>query len=218
MEKYKLQVEDLVEKVYKTLKQMILSNELIPGQKLLQEEIAGRLGVSRTPLLSALSKLEKEMLIEAKPRRGYYVKKLSQEEELDLYDIRLRLEPLGALKAAEKATPQQIKILQRQFERFEEGRNKVKFSEFDYDFHNQIMKMSGSEMLERIISSFNIIMLSNQMELVKETSPSILEYREIIDAISRKDAPAAEKAMLDHIEQGKKRVVDYRERSVHAKN
>lgn len=218
MEKYKLQVEDLVEKVYKTLKQMILNNELIPGQKLLQEELAGSLGVSRTPLLSALSKLEKEMLIEARPRRGYYVKKLSVEEELDLYDIRLRLEPLGAAKAAEKATPQQIKTLQHQLERFTDGKRKVKFSEFDYEFHSLIMKISGSEMLERIITSFNIVMLSNQMELVKDSSPSVKEHRDIIEAIARKDVKAAEEMMFFHIEHGKQRVIEYREKAPHAED
>ncbi|TVR06400.1 MAG: GntR family transcriptional regulator, partial [Spirochaetaceae bacterium] len=93
---YKVEYEDLAQRVYKLLKQMILQGELCSGQRLPQDELAERLGVSRTPLLSAFSKLEREMLVETVPRRGSFVRAYSSEELLNIYDIRLRLEPLGA--------------------------------------------------------------------------------------------------------------------------
>ena len=94
--------EDLAEQVYRTLRDMILVGTLAPGQKLRQEALSETLGVSRTPLLAAFSKLEKEMLVELVPRRGAFVKRLSAAELLQLYDVRLRLEPLGASVPADR--------------------------------------------------------------------------------------------------------------------
>ena len=97
---YKVDYEDLSQQVYKTLKEMILTGRLSSGEKLRQDSLAEELGVSRTPLLSAFSKLEREMLVEIVPRRGAFVKKYSYEELIHVYDIRVRLEPLGAAEAA----------------------------------------------------------------------------------------------------------------------
>jgi len=79
---YRVVREELSEIVYKRIKNMILKSQLPTGTKLNQEKLAGRLGVSRTPLLTAFSKLEKEMLIELIPRRGAFVKKLTRQAVL----------------------------------------------------------------------------------------------------------------------------------------
>ncbi|HKJ84610.1 MAG TPA: GntR family transcriptional regulator, partial [Spirochaetia bacterium] len=73
-ETFRVDYEDLSGQVYRMLKHMILVGELKTGEKLRQDDLAERLGVSRTPLLSAFSKLEKEMLVELIPRRGAFVK------------------------------------------------------------------------------------------------------------------------------------------------
>jgi len=68
---------ELVDRLYLTVKQMILDQQLVPGQKLVQEKLATELGVSRSPLLKALQRLESELLVESFPRRGMYVKQLA---------------------------------------------------------------------------------------------------------------------------------------------
>ena len=109
---YKVEYEDLAQRVHKLLKQMILQGELKSGQRLPQDELAEQLGVSRTPLLSAFSKLEREMLVETISRRGSFVRSFSTKELLDIYDIRLRLEPLGARGATLQATESEIDELE----------------------------------------------------------------------------------------------------------
>ena len=109
---YKVEHEDLSAKAYREIKQMILLGELKAGEKLYQEDLADKLGISRTPLYSALSQLEKEMLIDSLPRRGFYIKQLDLAQVLDVYDIRLRLEPLGAKEAAARASAVEKKELQ----------------------------------------------------------------------------------------------------------
>lgn len=191
---------DLVEKAYTKVRQMILKNKLKPGQKLIQEDLARKIGVSRTPLLSALSKLEQELLIETRPRRGYFVKKLSTREALDLYDIRLRLEPMGAFGAALNGTPSQKRSLERILQRFEEGGGRQKFGELDYAFHCQIMSMSGNYLLFPILSSFYIVLFSNQMDLLNDKEPYILEHKTIVENILDGKAKEAEALMLNHIQ------------------
>ena len=88
--------------VYDNLKGKILNNELLPGDKLIEMDIAQELGVSRTPVREALSRLSEEGLVENFPRKSYIVSKISMKKARDLYDVRTALEPLAVkLIAAE---------------------------------------------------------------------------------------------------------------------
>jgi len=157
-----LQYEDLHQQVYRILKQMILTGELAPGTKLRQEKFAEKLGVSRTPLMKAFSKLEKEMLLDMIPRRGAYVHKCSKQELLDYIDIRMRLEPLGARNAAVNHSPEGLEAFRLSLNKYEEAVSKGDQSlikEADYWFHMNIVDLSSNKVLSQIISSFNIVLI-----------------------------------------------------------
>jgi len=198
---YRVEQQELSERVYSRIKEMILKNQLVSGQKLNQANLAHALGVSRTPLLSAFAKLEKEYLIELVPRRGAFVKKLSLEELKDLYDLRLRLEPLGAFDAAAHATPETLAELENRLVEFQEAvAGQYPFLlQADYEFHMVIMRMSGNVLLHRIISSFNIIVISNLSGLLKPAEQSLEEHRGILQAIRQRDAPLADRLMHKHV-------------------
>ncbi len=198
---YRVEQQELSERVYSRIKEMILKNQLVSGQKLNQANLAHALGVSRTPLLSAFAKLEKEYLIELVPRRGAFVKKLSLEELKDLYDLRLRLEPLGAFDAAAHATPETLAELENRLVEFQEAvAGQYPFLlQADYEFHMVIMRMSGNVLLHRIISSFNIIVISNLSGLLKPAEQSLEEHRGILQAIRQRDAPLADRLMHEHV-------------------
>ncbi|MFW5710859.1 MAG: GntR family transcriptional regulator [Spirochaetota bacterium] len=198
----KLQYEDLPLKVYKALKDMILRGELKSGQKLQQESLAEQLGVSRTPLLTAFSKLEREMLIEILPRKGAYVRHFSKKELLDIYDIRVRMEPLGARKAAENATAEQLEDLQQRIEEFRAASDHDDLghiTEADYRIHMEIMEMSGNQFLYQMASSFNIIVIANLEGFPKDYHVSITEHERMFDAIRNGDAERAETTMREHL-------------------
>lgn len=206
---YKVKHMDLSEKVYSTLKNMILKGELQSGEKLNQEKLAQKLGVSRTPLLSAFSKLEKEILIEIIPRRGAFVKKLNYNEFLELYDIRARLEPLGAYEAAKNTTTYEIKKLSKILDDFKKNITKYSSSNIgniDYDFHMAIMKMSKNNLLFKMISSYNIIILSNLEGLLKDPHQSLEEHITIYNAIKEHNADLADKMMYSHLIDSKGRI------------
>jgi DNA-binding GntR family transcriptional regulator len=207
---YQVTQKELSETVYEIIKEMILKNQLRSGEKLNQEKLAARLGVSRTPLLAAFSKLEKEMLVELVTRRGAFVKKLSKKEFEDLYDLRMRLEPLGAFEAANRRSDAQLAELRRRHDEFERqiaGTLSESIQEADYNFHMAIMRMSGNELLFRMISSFNIIIISNLKGLLKKPTRSLAEHELIYEAIAASRPEEAERCMYEHIADAKRNLL-----------
>lgn len=213
---YKIKYLDLKEKAYRALKEMILKNELKSGEKLNQEKLAIELGVSRTPLQSAFYRLEKELLIEIKPRKGAFVKQLTLQDFYELYDIRGRLESLGAHDAAKKATQSEVNQLAEHltfFQKVVKNKEHSALMEVDYHYHMAIMRMSKNVLLYNIISSYNLLIISNMKGLLKPAKKSLEEHCEIFLAIKNKKAELAEKLMALHIFDAKERI---RERIVNS--
>ena len=98
--------------VYRDLKEKILKNKLLPGDKLIEMEIASKLDVSRTPVREALKKLEKDGLVTSFPRKSYIVSKISVKEAKNLYIVRKSLEPLCVELLAEKGLTDKTKYFE----------------------------------------------------------------------------------------------------------
>lgn len=89
---------------HEKLRSMIFSGEIQVGQRLRQEEIARKLGVSRLPAREALNRLATEGLVELKPRRGFFVVSLNPDEIEDIFDVRALLEHRAGQLATERCT------------------------------------------------------------------------------------------------------------------
>lgn len=208
---YRVDYEDLSQQVYRMLKHMILVGELKTGEKLAQDELAERLGVSRTPLLSAFSKLEKEMLVEMVPRRGAFVKMYELNELVDIYEIRVRLEPLGAAEAARNGSDQEKAKLLELCAEFDglAARKDPSTKEADYEFHMHIMKMSGNQLLYNIISSYSIIPIANFYGFFKEPETSATEHKHVCSAIRDGDVQRARKVMFQHVDSSRRKLISH---------
>ena len=110
--------ENLDYKAYQVLKGMIIDRQLLPGQKIPQEKLALDLGISRTPLINALKFLENEKLIQAKPRRGYFVRLFTQKEMIYIFELREVLEGLTTRRACLEITEAQTRKLNKFFIQF----------------------------------------------------------------------------------------------------
>lgn len=190
----------LIQPIYDKVKSMILNNELKQGQKIVQEKLAGELGVSRTPLNRALQMLEFEMLLESVPRRGIYVKKISLKEMLDVFDCREGLEAVAARLVALKNDPTVVVKLEKLFEPFTNSESKIKASAYrsaDTRFHTELIHASGNWYLNRLYFFDNLSSKIIQMGLVRPPEETLEEHLRIIDAI-RHNNPllAAEEAAL----------------------
>jgi DNA-binding GntR family transcriptional regulator len=198
-----LEYKDLPEKVYGVIREMILRGDFDAGQKLVQEDLAERLGVSRTPILSALTKLEKELLVEIIPRRGAFVRKLSLDQLKDIYDIRIRLEPLGAFNAALRADPDGLNELKETLDSFHavaEAHDQKGIFELDYRYHMAIHRLSGNELLYRMISSYSLVVLSNITRFMRDPVFSYKDHAAVYKAIAAGEAARAEEHMRLHLE------------------
>lgn len=196
----------LEEKVYIELQDAILSESIKKGEALTEISLSEKLGVSRTPVRSALQRLAEDGLIKIVPNRGAVVLGVTKEDILDIYRIRMRLEGLASAMAAEKMTEDMKKKLAETVELSEfylQKNNTENLKELDTSFHRIIYEASGSRTLARILSDLHLhtkgyrrISLAIPGRLERTT----MEHREILNAILAGDAEKADKLTSEHIE------------------
>lgn len=197
--------ENLDQKVYSILKNMIIERKLLPGQKIPQEKLARDLGISRTPLIGALKFLEQQKLVESVPRRGFFVRLFSKEEMVYIFELREVLEGLAARRAASKITDPQIVELNGFFQHFVIQKNITDYKGYaqeDRRFHNFVIDVGAKEFLKGILLTTNIISFSYQVlhteGLVRPPNETIGEHLAVIEAIKERDSEAAENLMRWH--------------------
>jgi DNA-binding GntR family transcriptional regulator len=195
----------LVNQAYKELKRILLEHQIPQGGKLNEGELAGALGISRTPVREAINRLAKEGLVEIFPQRGAFVIRFSEEDVNELFLIRENLEGLAAYLAAEKMTGTDLTRLESCVEGFKEpyGKKDIqRYAREDFKFHQTIIKLSDARRLTNLISTLydhirifrlTTMGLSNQMKV------SLAEHERLIEAFRRKDASEAESLMRRHI-------------------
>ena len=200
--------ENLDQKAYSIIKKMIVDRKLLPGDKIPQVKLAHDLGISRTPLISALKYLENEKLVEAKPRRGFYVRLFTKQEMVSIFELREVLEGLAARRAAAHITDSQIEELNRFFDPFKSGHKITDLKTYareDRLFHNFVTDVGAKEFLKSILQTFNIITFSYQVisseGLVRSPDETIHEHLAIVEALCRRDADRSEKLMRYHFKQ-----------------
>lgn len=99
--------------VFKTLRQAILKGELEPGERLMEIQLAERLGVSRTPIREAIRKLELEGLVLMIPRKGAEVARISENNLRDVLEVRRTLEELAVDLACQRMTEDELEELKK---------------------------------------------------------------------------------------------------------
>jgi DNA-binding GntR family transcriptional regulator len=205
------QRQSLRNETFESLHKRVIAGEVQPGEWLRQEDIASSLGVSMTPVREALDMLVASGLAERVPYRGVRVIELTHAEMLDAYGLRFLLEPLGAARASEAATPREVQELKRLFV----GTSKLvrledmsRLRELSRQFHLQVMTMSGSPLLTRLYeivsAKFPDWMLYEAMFRHPEALTASLrdeqeQHRAIVDAIAARDPEAASCAARLHI-------------------
>lgn len=196
----------LEEMVYSRLEEEILSGELASGCALGEIALAKRLGVSRTPIRSAIHRLAEEGLVEVVPNKGATVIGINTADLVDIYKIRERLEGLASSLAAQRITDEELNELGETVELAEfyiKKNDTDHIKELDTVFHSIIYKASGSRFLSRTLSE-----LHRKIETYRKRSLSVPgrliksqeEHREILDAIKAKNAERADQLTSLHVQ------------------
>lgn len=197
--------------VYQELKKRIIEKELVPGEKVNQDQLKEELDVSRTPIQTALVKLEQERLVDLVPRRGFFVREITLEETVSYYEIREVMEGLAARKAAKCINDEQIRKLDKFFTAIPISDNPSdtkKYAIEDRKFHSYVLEIAHTELLSNMFSTFNILTISYQLPaqsgLIRTPKETIDEHRLIIEAICSKDSEQAEIYMKQHLQRSRK--------------
>ncbi|MBQ5660566.1 MAG: GntR family transcriptional regulator [Lachnospiraceae bacterium] len=192
--------------VFQTLRKAILKGELQPGERLMEVQLANRLGVSRTPIREAIRKLELEGLVTMIPRRGAEVAEITEKNMRDVLEVRRALEELAVKIACEKITEEELERLGKVAKKFRNvmhGDDLMKITEADVEFHEIIYEATGNARLIQILSNLREQMYRYRVEYLKDyNSHGILaeEHDEIVKALCERDTDRASRAIISHIE------------------
>jgi DNA-binding GntR family transcriptional regulator len=207
-------VENLSARVYSQIKQLILCNEIMPGQKLHHQQLSERLGVSRTPVREALTRLVQEGYVSFLPNRGFTCKEIRLQEAEELYELRESLEAFAVEKAVEKLTDQALAGLRQRMEFYgHDVHNRFTRDRlvYDRDVHLHIAEIAGNETLKSTLSHvFERIVLKRRTDGLYDAARGRTahhEHIELLDAMARRDADAAVTIVRSHIQAGKKNVL-----------
>jgi DNA-binding GntR family transcriptional regulator len=198
--------KNLSDYAYKKIKTLILNDILKNGEKIVQEKMAKKLGISKIPIIQALTILQNERLIEYYPRRGFFVRELTYKEFIEILDIRRILESLAIKKIIENLNEQiKSKLLEflDGFELYNKTKKYKKYYDLDKKFHYYLIEASNNSYLININDTFNILLLCYTKGFKTDINISIEHHRKIIDAILNKETEKAINLIKEHTEHKK---------------
>ena len=199
--------------VFNTLRQAILKGELAPGERLMEIQLAEKLGVSRTPIREAIRKLELEGLVLMIPRKGAEVAKISEKSLRDVLEVRRSLEELAIELACQRMTDEEIDQLEQRQNAFKNAIHKgnaMNIAETDEAFHDVIYLGTGNDKLVQILNNLREQMYRYRLEYLKDThSHEKLdgEHQAIFENIRNGDKEAVCTMVGQHIDNQKEAIL-----------
>lgn len=191
---------NLAEDVAAHIRDAILAGRLKPDQRIDQDAIAEELGVSRLPVREALISLDQEGLIHTIPRKGSYVSRIDRADIADHYQIFGQVAGLAAARAVARLQPDDLARLVDLHDRMSKADNLEEQQRLNHDFHRTINRAAGSQrmssMLQLLSRSLPMPYSDFPVEWLDEANR---QHRDILDAFTRRDTLAAQRAMEQHI-------------------
>jgi DNA-binding GntR family transcriptional regulator len=190
---------------YATLHASIVAGELSPGERLIEEELAERLGLSRGAVRGAIMRLSHEGLVVRERNRGARVRRFTLDEAIEVLEARAALESLAAGYAAlrrTKAEARELQALVKDMERLYRAGELLAMSERNATLHRRILDVSGHEVAGDICARLHSQVVRFQFRTVLapgRPQRSLAEHREIVSAIRARDRAGAEQAMRRHL-------------------
>ena len=192
--------------VFKTLRQAILKGELEPGERLMEIQLAERLGVSRTPIREAIRKLDLEGLVLMVPRKGAEVARISEKNLRDVLEVRRTLEELAVDLACQRMNQEELKELKETEAQFvqaiREG-DAMQIAQTDEHYHEIIYNSTGNEKLVQILNNLREQMYRYRLEYIKDEDKRdilLVEHEQILKALSLRHVHEARIAIREHID------------------
>ncbi|HEY9063118.1 MAG TPA: GntR family transcriptional regulator [Pseudobacteroides sp.] len=199
--------------IFDSLREAIIAGELKPGERLMEVQLAEKMGVSRTPVREAIRKLELEGWVVMTARKGASVANLSVKDIMDVLEVRAALDGEAAFLSAVRIREDELKEIKNIEALFEKSVEKGNFQDIvkkDVEFHEVIYKSSRNDKLMQIVSNLREQVHRFRIIYTKDysiTQNLVKEHIEILEAIASRDAKKAQKAAYAHIENQKEAIV-----------
>lgn len=202
---HKTETNTFTEEAFRKIKQLILNQELIPGQKLIYDDLAKKLNMSRTPVINALNRLEELGLVVSESRRGFTVKPMDTQEAWETFETREAIETYAVKLAISKTNGSDITSLEEKMLAYEEyqpsyyDRKKIFL---DTSFHMQIAELTRNNVLKwhLKLNLQHLYLRANlnnyDLNRVKEVDS---EHRQLFQKIKTKDVLGAVELMKNHL-------------------
>lgn len=206
-----VRTRSLASLVAQEIEQLILSGEIAPGERLNEQALAARLGVSRGPIREAVRGLERSGLIVAVVNQGSYVRQISVEEALDVFDIRVALTSHAAERAAERANAALLAPMEDILARMtqaEQTEDASAYYALNLQFHAALFEVAGNARAARIYADLGkeLHLFRRRVLLQPENMrQSNAEHSAILQALRAGDSAAARAAGEAHIRGGRQR-------------
>jgi DNA-binding GntR family transcriptional regulator len=193
---------------YSSIKRMILFGQLGPGRKLVHEELAEALKVSRTPVREALERLYQEGLVTRLPRRGFYVTGITRDEAYGLYGAREALEVFALQVTLERGPlPRKaLNMLTAYATRYEDLVNKEMMTEHilaDLFFHLKLAELSGNRYVVRLLAQTlerSALKRRHEGYQYGRSKRGVAEHKLLLDALTKYDKRAALQILRKHVQ------------------
>lgn len=191
--------------VFNTLREAILKGDFTPGERLMEKQLAEKMGVSRTPIREAIRKLELEGLVVMVPRKGAEVASITSKDISDVLEIRATLEALAVKLACKKMSSSELDALQqinRNFKNAAIEKNVDILIEKDVEFHDVIFRSADNAKLMHIINNLREQIYRFRVEYIykmDDYSELVKEHDEIVKAMINREGKEASHIAHEHI-------------------
>ena len=205
----------LNERVYEELRARVLTRRHAPGAKLSLHGLASELGVSRSPVHHALTRLVSEGLLTVRARRGYYVTPVTAVALAEGYDVRLALELHAAERTLGKLSATELGTLRTLLDGTGRAISHHQWDTANAAFHEYQIDLAGNALLSSFYRelSVNLMMQVIRGGRLEGHGQLVTEHRRIVEAFETGDVEAARRSIRDHIETGRRIAIEALERA-----
>jgi DNA-binding GntR family transcriptional regulator len=202
-----------IEEAYRQIKEMIFDQKLIPGQRLVNQDLVDRLNMSRTPIINALNRLVQDGFVAFESFRGFYVKPIDLQEVWDAFGVREALEVYTieqAIKFSADGDIQELENKLREHADYQPHYYTRKKFLLDSEFHLQIAAMTKNNVLKWLLKrNFEHIYLRARLENydIQRMSAAVDEHHRLVRKLKNKDIIGSIELMRNHIQKARDLVI-----------
>ena len=206
--------ESPVDLAYKKIKEMMYHHEIVPGQKLLYQELAKKLNMSITPIIQALNRLQLLKIVYSERNKGYYVGEADPVEAEELFTAREALEIYLIPIILEKITDEKLTAIEKAMKEHVKAVSVPQYRRLlmiiDTNFHLEIIKSAENKVIYDFCKLiFERLYLKYRPEYLQETrlKEAAREHRQLFEALKNRDLAKTRKLIKNHIRAGREHLV-----------